>query len=125
MELFDTTYKALNAALGAAGQRHEVIANNIANVNTPGFKRSDVQFQDALAAAVDGADSSGNSSALDSFKPAVAQDQTTSMRADGNNVDVDVEMANLAENNVQYNALVQLAAKKLKSLEYVISDGRR
>jgi flagellar basal-body rod protein FlgB len=52
-------------------------------------------------------------------------DEGIAVRADGSSVDVDQEMAFLAENNVRYNALVQLAQKKLDGLKYVISDGRR
>lgn len=125
MSLFDPTIKALDAAIGAAGMRHEVLANNIANVNTPGFKRSDVDFDGTLAQALELAESGEDANALQNLKPTATTDESSSMRHDGNNVDVDVEMARLAENNVRYNALVQLASKKLKELEYVISDGRR
>ena len=125
MDLFDSTYMSLDSALGAAGLRHQALANNIANVNTPGFKRSDVQFDGLLAKALDQSEASGDSSAIKNLKPATQMDETTTMRADGSNVDIDLEMANLAENNVRYNALVQLAAKKIHMLEYIISDGRK
>jgi flagellar basal-body rod protein FlgB len=128
MPLFDTTYDALNLALGAAGKRHEVLSNNIANVNTPGYKRQDVSFEASLAEALDGADGRSRgvgSNALDGVEHSVVTNSSTSMRLDGNNVDIDHEMAQLAENNVRYNALVQLASKKLSAMRYVISDGRR
>ena len=57
--------------------------------------------------------------------PTTYTDNTTSMRADGNNVDIDNEMSLLAQNNVRYNALVQLSAKKMSMLQYVISGGGR
>lgn len=125
MELFGSTFTALDAALGAAGMRQQVLANNLANVNTPGFKRSDVSFDGLLAKAVDSAERGGDASGLAGLKPEVVLDSSTTMRADGNNVDVDQEMASIAETNVRYNALVQMASKKLNMLEYVISDGRR
>lgn len=124
MELFDTTFKTLDLALGAAGKRQEVLANNLANVNTPGYKRLEVDFDGVLASAVDAA-RVGDQSALDRLRPGVATDADVAVRVDGNSVDVDMEMANLAENNVRYNALVQLTQKKLEGLKYVISDGRR
>lgn len=124
MELFDPSFGALDAALGAAGMRQQVLANNLANVNTPGFKRSDVQFDSVLAHAVDAAEA-GDASSLQGLKASVETDSASSMRADGNNVDIDNEMANIAENNVRYNALVQLASKQLNTLEYVISGGSR
>lgn len=124
MELFDVTFKTLDLALGAAGKRQEVLANNLANVNTPGYKRLDVEFDGMLAKAVDAA-RAGDRSALDAMRPGVNTDHAVSVRADGNSVDVDQEMAFVAENNIRYNALVQLSQKKLEGLKYVISDGRR
>ena len=124
MELFGTSMKALDLALGAAGKRQEVLANNLANVNTPGYKRLDVNFDGMLAKAVDAA-RTGDSDGLDELQPGVKRDQGVAVRADGNSVDVDSEMAFLAENNIRYNALVQLSQKKLDTLKYVISDGRR
>jgi flagellar basal-body rod protein FlgB len=125
MKLFDATSAALDRALGAAGLRQQVLANNLSNVNTPGFKRSDVDFEGALAKAMDGAKNSDDTSPFDDLTPAVATDDASTMRADGNNVDVDREMAGLAENNVKYNALVQIASKRMKMLEMIVSDGRR
>jgi len=124
MELFDVTMKSLDLALGAAGKRQEVLANNLANVNTPGYKRLDVQFDGMLAKAVDAA-RAGDESALDALQPGVNTDSAIAVRADGNSVSVDQEMAYLAENNIRYNALVQLSQKKMSDLKYVISDGRR
>jgi flagellar basal-body rod protein FlgB len=121
MNLFDVTYQGLDAALGAASMRQQVIANNLANVNTPGYKRKEVNFEEALASAL----ADNDEQALASFSPAVSTDDTISMRLDGNSVDVDNEMAHLAENNVMYNALVQVVSKRLNDLSYVISDGRR
>lgn len=124
MELFDVTFQTLDLALGAAGKRQEVLANNLANVNTPGYKRLDVSFDGMLAKAVDAA-RTGDRSALDQLRPGVSTDDSVAVRADGNSVDVDQEMAFLAENNIRYNALVQLTQKKFETLKYVISDGRR
>jgi flagellar basal-body rod protein FlgB len=124
VELFDVTFQTLDLALGASGKRQEVLANNLANVNTPGYKRLDVQFDGMLAKAVEAA-RAGDGSALDKLRPGVGTDDSVTVRADGNSVDVDQEMANLAENNIRYNALVQLTQKKLETLKYVISDGRR
>jgi flagellar basal-body rod protein FlgB len=77
-----------------------------------------------LAKAVDAA-RTGDHSKLDDLRPGVSTDSAVAVRADGNSVDVDQEMAFLAENNIRYNALVQLTQKKLETLKYVISDGRR
>jgi flagellar basal-body rod protein FlgB len=124
VELFDVTFQTLDLALGAAGKRQEVLSNNLANVNTPGYKRMDVDFDGMLSKAVEAA-RTGDRSALDKLRPTVQADQSVAVRADGNSVDVDQEMAYLAENNIRYNALVQLTQNKLETLKYVISDGRR
>ena len=123
MELYDSTFKALDMALGAAGKRQEVLANNLANVNTPGYKRLDVQFDGMLAKALEAA-REGDSDALSNLQSQVVGDISVAVRADGSSVDVDQEMSFLAENNIRYNALVQLASKKLDTLKYVIRDGR-
>lgn len=126
MQLFDPTIAALDSALGAAGMRQQVLANNLSNVNTPGFKRSDIKFDGVLAAALDAAESASNNPAgINALQPSVTVDNASTMRADGNNVDIDSEMANLAENNVRYNALIQMTAKQMNMLEYVISGGSR
>ncbi len=120
----DLTTAALGAALGAVGLRQELLSANVANVNTPGYKRRDVNF-DSILSSIEDAQRSNDGSALMALKPTVETDNATSMRADGNNVDIDMEMASIAENNVRYNALVQLAAKHLQMLESVASDGRK
>jgi flagellar basal-body rod protein FlgB len=124
MPLFDSTIRALDAALGAASMKQQTIANNLANVNTPGYQRKDVQFDGMLREAL-AADESGEAVDWAGLTPNVSTDDRAAMRQDGNSVDIDQEMAHLAENNVRYNALVQMAAKKIQTLEYVISDGRR
>jgi flagellar basal-body rod protein FlgB len=122
----------LENALSAAALRHRVISNNIANVNTPGFKRSDVVFEDQLAQAI-----SQNTSELSltndrhfpgmrsgGFSPFVAVESNTTMRADGNNVDVDAEMANLAKNNIYYDSVAQMLSRYLTNLKAAIREGR-
>jgi flagellar basal-body rod protein FlgB len=122
MSLFDNTLQALDQAIHASGMRQQAISNNIANVNTPGYKRKDVEFDGMLRAALE----SGDTAELKGLNPEVKTDNNAvAMRADGNSVDIDQEMAYLAENNVRYNALVQMATAKIKTLEYVISEGRR
>jgi flagellar basal-body rod protein FlgB len=122
MPLFDNSIQALDQAIGAQGMRLQAINNNISNVNTPGYKRKDVEFDGMLREALE----SGDPNAVREIAPEVKADpNAVAMREDGNSVDIDQEMAFLAETNVRYNALIQMAAHKMKQLEYVISDGRR
>ena len=109
----------MQRGLNAANMRHEVIAHNIANVNTPNFKRSEVVFEQMLAKELYGdADDAGKLKLVrtrDKHLPIgplnfraeakEEQDNSTIMRVDHNNVDVDIEMASLAKNQIYYNAL--------------------
>ena len=103
MELFDTVHVALERALQGSTLRHEALAENIANVNTPGYKRQDVDFHSALQAAMP-----AGRDAVAAVPLAATTDGSAAMRADGNSVDVDTEAANLAENSLEYQALTQV-----------------
>jgi flagellar basal-body rod protein FlgB len=115
--LFDMTQAMLEQALSGSALRNEAIANNIANVNTAGFKRSDVDFTDALKSALDSGESE---SQIRSIALAPKTDTTSAARADGNNVDIDTEMANLNENFVTYQALTSVAKARLHMIEIAI-----
>ena len=112
MGLFDSSDLTLERAMQGASLRQQVLSNNLANVNTPGFKRSDVDFESQLAEAA----GSGDASQLQSvaFQPKV--DNASTMRADGNNVDVDQEMANMTENAVHYQAIEAIEKTRMQML---------
>src|SRR5438128_1883482 len=93
--LFDVTQRALEQAVAGAGMRQQAIADNIANANTPGYKRVDVDFRSALSGALAADDPS---SALDAVSFAPVRDSSTTGRADGNNVDIDQEMSSMSAN---------------------------
>lgn len=124
----------LSNALSVSSLRHKTISNNIANVNTPGFKRSEVLFEDKLQAALSGNRkldmTQTHSNHLtgrqnSNVEPAVITDLSTSMRVDGNNVDVDKEMAAMAENSIVHDALTQQLGKYYSGLKSAISEGKR
>lgn len=119
--LFDVTQIALERALAGAAQRQQLLANNLANANTPGFKRSDLDFHSQLAAALETGRPSAQL-ASGSFTPQT--DTTSSMQADGNNVDVDTEMANVSANALDYQSLVAVASARLKMLSTAIGMGQ-
>ncbi|MDI6785799.1 MAG: flagellar basal body rod protein FlgB [bacterium] len=132
MKAFNVMHEGLNAA----AVRHKVIANNIANVNTPGFKRSMVGFESELKRALE---NNGSLSALrnhskhikfkreaedlEKIKPKVFMENDTIFRNDNNNVDMDVEMANLAKNNILYDAMVTGVRRDLGYLRQIITTG--
>ncbi len=100
MQLFDTVHLALERALQGASLRHEALSENIANVNTPGYQRRDVDFHSALQAAMP-----AGHGAVSSVPFAVNVDDAAPVRADGNSVDMDAEAAGLAQNALEYEAL--------------------
>lgn len=123
----------LEQSLAAASLRHKVISNNIANVNTPGFKKSEVAFESMLQSALGGSQLLMTNTNEKHFQtarsplqvtPTINTITDTSMRTDGNNVDVDIEMAALAKNNIYYNAVAQQLGQHFSGLKSVINGGR-
>jgi flagellar basal-body rod protein FlgB len=119
VSLFDVTSSALEVAIQGTEQRQGVLANNLANVNTPNFKRSDVSFQGALASAL--RSSNGDPSVVDNTAFSTSTDSSTSVRADGNNVDVDVESANLAKNQLLFDSVMAIDTKRLHTMDQAIT----
>ena len=120
MGLFDVTSSALEVAIRGTEQRQTVLANNLANVNTPGFKRSDVSFQGALASALSSA-RNGDTSGVEATPFTTSTDSSSSMRADGNNVDVDTESANLAKNQLLFDSVMAIDTKRLHTMDTAIT----
>lgn len=127
----DTT-KLMEKALDAASLRNAVIANNLANIDTPGFKRSDVRFEEELARALSKSGGITGKRTREEHIPIGARPATEvsarvemqndiSVRNDGNNVDIDREMAALAKNTILYNALIQEISGEFQKLKTVIN----
>jgi len=124
----DRVYSLIKKGLDASALRSKVSANNIANINTKGFKKSYVTFEESLKDNMDNMamKTTENKHIQDGSSYGdvkVHQDESTSMRQDGNNVDIDVEMANQAANNLMYNALITQANMKFAMEKYVL-DGK-
>ena len=133
-----TNFNYLPRAMTAASMRQEVISDNIANVNTPNFRKSDVNFEDMLARELYGEkppegqlqmvrthDKHLPHKALPVHaEPTVVTDETTTMRTDNNNVDIDVEMANLAKNQLYYNALATQLGGYVTKMRNAITSGQ-
>ncbi|MBI2560094.1 MAG: flagellar basal body rod protein FlgB [Planctomycetes bacterium] len=122
MYLGDKQLGLLEKVIDASVIRHKVIANNIANVNTPGYKRLDTSFETELKAALKGSGSSD----ISSIKPKVVvakNTDKTSQRNDGNNVNIEEEVSELVKNALSYNVFVQLMSKKFAMLKSAIGGG--
>ena len=121
----------LEKALSASSLRQKTISNNIANVNTPGFKRSEVLFEDILQQKMSGSrlnlaktNERHLSTQPQSLAPTMRMVTDNSFRTDGNNVDIDIEMANMAKNSIYYDALAQQLSRYFTGLKSVIKEGR-
>ncbi|WP_252227785.1 flagellar basal body rod protein FlgB [Caldicoprobacter algeriensis] len=125
----------LEKALDASWLRNEVIVHNIANADTPGYKKYRVEFEEELKSALEASTLKGKRtrpkhldigvSSIDQVRPQVVRTDGTQMREDGNNVDMDEEMTSLAKNVIMYNALVQKISGEFRKLKMVINEGRR
>lgn len=102
-------YGLMKMGLDATELRSRTIANNIANINTPNYKRRYVSFEESLKNEISNA------------KIEVKVDKDSIVREDGNNVDLENEKVNQAAASLQYNALVSLTNTKLSMTKSVIS----
>jgi flagellar basal-body rod protein FlgB len=117
MGLFDLTDLVVERGLQGASLRQQVLSNNLANANTAGFKRSDVDFESSLASALG---SSDPAAALENMSFQPQTDSTTSMQADGNNVDMETEMSGLTQNAVEYETLTEIEKNRMAMLSSAI-----
>lgn len=124
-------YKTIMMAkrgLDVASLRNDVIANNIANVNTPGFKRQSVIFEESLRKSRLSAKREHPKHipfSYESDKPyRIITENDTIYRNDGNNVDLDKEMADLAKNTIYYTAIATRLTRKFALLKLVAQGGR-
>jgi flagellar basal-body rod protein FlgB len=111
MSLFDTTQLSLEAALRGSSLRQTLLTDNLANVNTPGYQRKDVDFHATLQSAL----ATGQPLDRVGFSPTV--DASRTVRADGSGIDADQESASLAENALEYESLVQVAGARTQILQ--------
>ncbi|MDD5348805.1 MAG: flagellar basal body rod protein FlgB [Chthoniobacteraceae bacterium] len=114
----NTNYVASKRLLDMTQLRHEAIASNIANVETPGYKRVDLpkDFSKEFAARL-------RSGTLDRLRtPSLVEDtKTTSQRHDGNNVEIDKELLEMSANTTQYDTLTEFVSNSLRQLKVAIT----
>lgn len=131
MKLFSNTFTSLEQALNYSSLKQKVIAQNIANVDTPNYKAKDVSFSSILqnelsqnfttyrtdSRHIDFSDNTSTS-------PAIVTRPDVQYNNNGNSVDLDQEMSDLAKNQIYYNALVEQENSKLTALQNVINGGK-
>ena len=134
---YGQTVDMLKNALSGASETHSVLANNIANVNTPSFKRSDVSFKEALAASVpeppdpnelqlvitnDKFITTDPAAKVIPFKTTSSVDDSQQLRLDGSNVDIDQEMAKLSLNAAYRQTMGQMLGTQYTRIREAIQE---
>ncbi|WP_349410491.1 flagellar basal body rod protein FlgB [Pseudalkalibacillus sp. SCS-8] len=127
--LNSSTIRHLEHALNGRTLNHKIIANNIANADTPNYKAKSIQFKDSLnqsikATRTDDSHIPFSSESDNTPLYRVKTNNQTSYSHNGNNVDVDKEMSKLAENQLYYQALIQRMNGKMSSIKMVLKGGR-
>lgn len=126
----DDVMQVARMALDGLSQRQQVISRNLANVDTPGYRAQTFKFEDALKRAVRG-ESRMNLAASHSTHMASTTSKAGfrvenrpggSLRADQNNVDIDVELVEMSTTGIQYQAVTQSVNKKLQLLKFIANS---
>jgi flagellar basal-body rod protein FlgB len=122
--LHDVAMAGLSKALDLIASRERVLADNIANVDTPGFVPRELDFAAELRAALHREHTTPRAvrSHVEGVKGAVTQAPRATPRRDGNAVSIEREMSALAQNNVHYLAVARLLRSKFRLLGIVISE---
>lgn len=135
-DLYNSTmFQSMSKQLDTSSVRQKVIAHNLANVDTPHYKRSEVRFEDAFREALEKPPAKIRGWSPDSkhipinpkmpisyVQPEIWRENDTFTRSDNNNVDIDVEMAELAKNELMYDAVMERMSRMFSGLRHVITS---
>lgn len=122
-------FEIAKRALDGLSARRDMIGQNIANVDTPGYKAQEVSFEGILKQSLNQSPNmtmkttnanhlQGSTGGIGAVQ--VGQRQGGSSRADGNNVDIDQELTQMTETGIRYQALSQIVSKKLSLLKTLV-----
>ena len=129
--ILDNTTRGLEKSLDLTLRRNTLIAGNVANTETPGYRAKDINFAGELERAMGEqpgkelkkTDARHLDTTSDSSSR-VVDDYSGATRADGNNVDIDLQMGRLAYNSGKYSAATRFLRKKLGMLKFAIREAR-
>ncbi len=121
----DLTAAVLEQALTGEATRQRVTADNLANVDTPGYRPRQVMFEDELRAALRDSDEGVTTARVAAVQPRSVTADGLPLRRDGNAVDVEREVVRLAESELHYSALIKLLARKFSLLKSVATEGNK
>jgi flagellar basal-body rod protein FlgB len=109
----DNIIDVIDAGIRAESLRQKAIANNVANLETPGYRRIDVEFEELLAKAMDAAGEID----LKKLEPEIYQPENTTVKSNGNDVSLEVEIGQMVKNTLRHKTYIRLLQKKYAQIE--------
>jgi len=103
----------IEAGIRAENLRQKAIANNIANLETPGYRRIDVKFEELFMKALDSTETID----LSEIEPQLHQPKQTPVKSNGNDVNFETEVGEMVKNTLRHKAYIRLLSKKFKQME--------
>ena len=125
-KLFDETIRLLGNVANLRIDRHSLLTSNLANIETPGYRAQDISFEERLRAALP--EKGQLRMVRTNARHMPVYDSSGRVRPEvvsGGEVDIDRQMAKLAENNLLYNAMIQLLGRKYRAIRETITEGGR
>jgi flagellar basal-body rod protein FlgB len=108
--------KLIEAGIRAESVRQRAIAANLANMNSPDYRRSDIKFEEILTKAI----KSGGTIEPEDLEPVVRQPHNTPVNANGNDVSLDVEVGEMVKNSLRHKTYMSVLRKKYQQMESAI-----
>ena len=115
----DNSFAVIGKMLDGCAKRHEIIAANLANTETPGYKRAEVRFENQLAEAI----SRNDKAAIEAAVFEIGETSGLKARPDGNNVDFGFELGEMTRNTLAFSTFAQLAASRVRRYREAIGGG--
>jgi|LGOV01.1.fsa_nt_gb flagellar basal-body rod protein FlgB len=127
LDNFNTNINLMKNGLIGLWKRNEIIANNISNADSSGYRARDINFEEVLSREIDISKRNDdyNMNIDESYKDVefrIGEKEGLEIKANGNNVDIDREMVNLAENQMRYNLVSEVLKQQLNLLNQVIEE---
>ena len=113
----DNIIDVINAGIHAEGLRQKTIAGNVSNLETPGYRRTDVAFEELLAKAMD---SQEDVNPLD-IEPEIFHPENTPVKSNGNNVSLEVEVGEMVKNTLRHKTYIRLLQKKYAQFDLAMN----
>ena len=117
MSELNNVLNMIEVGIRAENLKQKAIANNVANLETPGYRRMDVEFKDLLAKALD----SGGEVNLSEVEPKLFQPENTPVKSNGNDVSFEQEVGDMVKNTLRHKTFVRLLQKKYAQMDLAMS----